>query len=334
MSTTDLHYFLNDTDIDSDEYWGNLQDRLFYNSSSYYFFTETKLHEYYAKTTAKNYGFSRQTSLGILPYFGFTIDEPHTYKCFFSNIESLYINTWIALPIYLTGEKLRFEDELDTEIITIRIDQGNNLILSKVDNDDFTISIGDTFSISGQMDNSGSGDEAGSVPDVEILCKFIYVGSFPLIIFNYTDTTTEVPTTLTSTSICFPAGTKVETDQGLIDIDKINPAKNSINGDKVIAITASNSPNMRIVVLREGLISPNVPDKETIVTGWHKILYKGVMTIAGKIPGYIEIPYKGQIMYNVLLERHGTMRINNMTVETLYPGHPVAKYYRGLINLK
>ena len=39
-------------------------------------------------------------------------------------------------------------------------------------------------------------------------------------------------------------------------------------------------------------------------------------------------PYNGEALYNVLLEEHGKMQVNNLIVETLHPEHKVAKLYR------
>ena len=38
-----------------------------------------------------------------------------------------------------------------------------------------------------------------------------------------------------------------------------------------------------------------------------------------------KMKYTGETLYNVVLEKHGSMVVNNMTVETLHPKHWVAK---------
>jgi hypothetical protein len=134
-----------------------------------------------------------------------------------------------------------------------------------------------------------------------------------------------------NTTVCFTAGAKVETDQGLINIEKISPRKNTINGKRIVALTENNNPSTRIVVLRKNLMDFNVPDKETTVSIWHQILYNGKMVLAGNIPGNTPRPYNNEMMYNILMDTHDTMCVNNMIVETLYPDHPIAKYYRAFI---
>jgi hypothetical protein len=39
------------------------------------------------------------------------------------------------------------------------------------------------------------------------------------------------------------------------------------------------------------------------------------------------VPYNGQPLYNILLEEHEKMQVNNLIVETLHPEHKVAKLY-------
>lgn len=39
------------------------------------------------------------------------------------------------------------------------------------------------------------------------------------------------------------------------------------------------------------------------------------------------IPYKGEILYNILLEEHSKMIINNLIVETMDPKNRLAKIY-------
>ena len=39
-------------------------------------------------------------------------------------------------------------------------------------------------------------------------------------------------------------------------------------------------------------------------------------------------PYNGEPLYNILLEQHEKMQVNNLIVETLHPEHKVAKLYR------
>ena len=40
-----------------------------------------------------------------------------------------------------------------------------------------------------------------------------------------------------------------------------------------------------------------------------------------------KIKYNGEILYNILMEKHEKMNVNNMIVETLHPENKIAKLY-------
>jgi len=126
---------------------------------------------------------------------------------------------------------------------------------------------------------------------------------------------------------CFIAGATVETDQGLIPIETIDPKKHTIDGKRIKALTKDISPRARVVTLVKNVISENVPDKDTVCTVWHKIKYKDSFRIAGQIPGLRGRAYKGEILYNILMDEVETIKINNMLTLTLAADHPIAKEY-------
>jgi len=222
-----------------------------------------------------------------------------------STLDLVPSNSFVTLPISNIDDKMYITDTPPIEITLKSGDNGKYLSVTQ------GYVINDTPVLSGETFDIGT-----------YIFRFIFSPSYAIGQLINTATTT-----FPSTTVCFLAGTKVETDQGLIDIDKISTKKNTINGRKIVAIVATNAPSTRLYIIRKSLLAYNIPNKETIITGWHKILYNGDMIIAGKIPGSIEIKYNGEITYNVLMENHETMRVNNMTVETLYPGHPVAESY-------
>ncbi len=71
---------------------------------------------------------------------------------------------------------------------------------------------------------------------------------------------------------------------------------------------------------------------QTMVSKEHKVLYKGHMTKARDLVNVCEnvtkAPYSGDILYNVLLETHSNMVVNNMICETLDPKNIQAKISR------
>jgi hypothetical protein len=125
--------------------------------------------------------------------------------------------------------------------------------------------------------------------------------------------------------ICFLKGTPVETDQGEVEIDKLVPDINTINGKRIIKVveTYGNSTCLRLI--KRDLISSDVPNKDTVITKWHKVLFNGKLVRAKDLPGIHVCQYNGDALYNVLMDEHDMMKVNGMTVETLDPAHKINK---------
>ena len=140
-------------------------------------------------------------------------------------------------------------------------------------------------------------------------------------------------TVLLTIGICFPAGTPVKTDQGIIAIEKINSKINTIRGNKIVAITKTITPQKHIVTIEKDSLDMNMPSRNTFISMNHCVLYKGKMErardLVGKVDGVYLKKYNGEILYNVLLDKHSKMIVNNMIVETLDPTNIVAKLYNG-----
>ena len=131
--------------------------------------------------------------------------------------------------------------------------------------------------------------------------------------------------------ICFPAGTKVTTDQGNIAIEKLKPNVHTIRGKKIVAITKSISLQKHIVSIEKDALVKNVPSVTTHISKEHQIFYKGEMVraidLVGVCQGVTTIPYNGEILYNVLLKKHDKMMVNNLICETLHPENIVARIH-------
>jgi hypothetical protein len=147
---------------------------------------------------------------------------------------------------------------------------------------------------------------------------------------NFNSKSIVVPLTI---GICFPAGTPVTTDQGIIAIEKINPDVNTIRGKKIVAITKTVTPQHHLVKITKDALFMNTPSRNTLISMNHCVLYKGKMErardLVGEVDGVYFKKYNGEILYNVLLEKHSKMIVNNMIVETLDPANIVAKLYSG-----
>ena len=131
--------------------------------------------------------------------------------------------------------------------------------------------------------------------------------------------------------ICFPAGTPVTTDQGEINIELIDPDVHTIFNKKIVAITETIMLENNIVCFEKNSLGYNIPNKKTYISNYHGIIHNGKLIQAnkfvGRLPGVYYKKYNNEILYNILMEKHYIIKINNMKVETLNPLNFVAQLY-------
>jgi len=158
-------------------------------------------------------------------------------------------------------------------------------------------------------------------------------------IFKYTNSSAPAPAPAPSpapapvpiSNICFIKGTPIETDSGVINIEDIDTKIDKINGKNIIAITKTINSDKALICFEKDSIHKNYPNKKTIVSKNHKIYYQGKMIEAYKFLNLFKnvhkIKYNGEILYNILMETHEIIIVNNMYVETLHPNNLIAKLY-------
>jgi hypothetical protein len=133
--------------------------------------------------------------------------------------------------------------------------------------------------------------------------------------------------------ICLPSGTPIVTDQGIVEINKIDKLKHTINKKSIVAVTQTITPEKTLICFEKHSLAINCPIERTIMTSGHEVLYKGKLVQAkeflGRVNGVHTVPYDGKILYNILQETHGVMTVNNMIVETLNPKNKIAKMILG-----
>jgi hypothetical protein len=136
--------------------------------------------------------------------------------------------------------------------------------------------------------------------------------------------------------VCFIAGTPVLTDQGIVNIEKINIDVHTIRGKPILAVTKSITTEKSLVCFEKDALGFGYPSQRTIMSQKHQVLYKRKMIEAGKFVnrkmGVYAVPYHGEILYNVLLEKYSKMCVNGMTVETLHPKSDIAKIYNKIMD--
>ena len=154
---------------------------------------------------------------------------------------------------------------------------------------------------------------------------------------NTTPAPTSNPGTTPSSNVCFPAKTPVLTNQGPVNIEDINPAVHTIRNKKIVAITKTVAHDKNLVRIAKHALGHLYPEKTTFISQNHKVFFQGQMVkakhLVDEANGVTLVPYNGEALYNVLLEEHEKMQVNNLIVETLHPEHKVAKLYRFLKNV-
>jgi len=136
---------------------------------------------------------------------------------------------------------------------------------------------------------------------------------------------------------CFPAGTQVVTNQGRISIEKLQPHIHTIRNKAIVGITQTITPDKNLVCFEKDSLGPNIPSEKTIISKNHGIFYKGKMMKAKNFVGEFEnvykVKYTGEVLYNVLMEEHDKMMVNNLICETLHPKNSMAQIYKVLQQL-
>lgn len=145
-----------------------------------------------------------------------------------------------------------------------------------------------------------------------------------------------IPIPIPISDICFPENTPIKVDQGIIQIQKINPLIHTIKNKKIVAITQTISKDKYLVCFEKNSLKLNYPTARTIISKNHKLLYAGKMIEADyfskKFDFIGKIKYNGEILYNILMEGHEQVSVNNMLCETLHPKNPIALLYNNNID--
>ena len=130
-------------------------------------------------------------------------------------------------------------------------------------------------------------------------------------------------------NICFLGNTLITTDQGECRIDEIDVKYHTLDGKSILKITKSLSVDNYLVRFGKGSLGLNVPSRCTVMTPNHSLMYNGELIEARNfLNGFDNIRklcYRGEIVYNVLLNVAGTMKVNNLICETLNPCNGMAR---------
>jgi len=130
-------------------------------------------------------------------------------------------------------------------------------------------------------------------------------------------------------NICFRKGTKIVTDQGIVNIEMLGK-NNSIRGKKVVYVSKTENISEDMIIIKKGGLYESVPTEDTYITEEHKIYYKGEMKKVKHLVNGETIKREKMIrekVYNVLLEggTSGKMIANGLISETLDARSPMVK---------
>lgn len=138
-------------------------------------------------------------------------------------------------------------------------------------------------------------------------------------------------------NICFPAGIPIACNQGNIPIEKINPDIHTIRNKKIVGITKTITQDKYLVCFEKNALGTDIPSQKTIISKNHKIFYQGNMVEAKQFVGIngkvYKTKYRKEVLYNVLMEEHDKMIVNNLICETLNPKNCIAELYMVTKNL-
>ena len=112
------------------------------------------------------------------------------------------------------------------------------------------------------------------------------------------------------------------------------PGHHTIRGQRIVGITKTIAPDEHLICFEKDALGKNVPSQRTLMSKEHKIYYKNKLQEARDFLEDFDLvsksKYSGEPLYNVLLEYHGIMIVNNMPCETLHPNSLSAKLYTSI----
>ena len=139
-------------------------------------------------------------------------------------------------------------------------------------------------------------------------------------------------------AICFLEDTPINTDQGILRIDKIVAGVNTINNKRIVAVTKTIDGNTFLVCFKKDSLGENIPSQDTITSRHHAVEYNGEMLEAqhflDKVDNVVKVDYNGETLYNILMDEHAKITVNNLVCETLNPDHPYSQKYKKLLPLE
>ena len=136
--------------------------------------------------------------------------------------------------------------------------------------------------------------------------------------------------------ICFPANTPICTDQGRIPICKINPKIHTILQQPIKMVTKTKTYDKYLVCFKKDSLKPNTPNQDTYISKNHAVYNNGKWKHAFKYvndDNIVKTKYNGETLYNILMDTHSMIMVNNIVCETLHPNNAVVQLNKFIENL-
>lgn len=127
--------------------------------------------------------------------------------------------------------------------------------------------------------------------------------------------------------------TEIETDQGLININKIIPFLNTIDNKEVIGLTKIHGKEFEFIIcIEKDAFDENIPNKDTYLTHNCRIKYNNkIVEISNFITENLNekihrIKYNNEVLYHILVKKQNKfINMNNLIIEMLQPNYILNK---------
>jgi len=136
-------------------------------------------------------------------------------------------------------------------------------------------------------------------------------------------------------NICFRKNTIIQTDQGKLAIQNINPKIHTIKNKKIIAVTKTITTDNYLICFPKHSLGFNYPRTEICMTKDHRINFRNKWIPAEKflifknvVKKKIRKRFNEHFVYNILMNNHTHIMCHNIKCETLHPQNKIAKLFR------
>ena len=244
-------------------------------------------------------------------------------EAFISNVEEVVmVKSNQTEPIDVST---LIEDQTKPSATYIPLSEPGSFCVLDIDGVEYTLLVKDDDQC--EITNGATGDvnsyPPGSVVELTDTKRFI-IGSATLSI----DAVPEEDL-IVETQSCFRKDTLITTDQETIKIQNIKPGYHTINGKQIKCITPVYNADGVLVRIEKDCLGENKPSNTLYMQKDHKLLISPSEIAALFSSGQITFERSStrEILYNVLLDSHETMIVENIKAETLNPELTISKYF-------